>query len=130
MPRTLTIPPNLVPRVREGTYGLLAVAAGAIEQSAQAHEQPEAISLTHQEHALALLARLGWSSNQDSEQAIELAREHRASLHAAVEAMIPLLAGWLDELDPDDASRPRRAEELRLIRQFVLELEGERGDLQ
>ncbi len=59
--------------------------------------------------------------DQDSEQAIE---------HAAVEAMIPLLAVCFDETDPDDASRPRRAEERRLIRQFAIGLEGERGGLQ
>jgi hypothetical protein len=46
---------------------------------------------------------------------IELAPEHSAALHAAIEAMDPLVATWFDKLDPDDASRSDRGEELRLI---------------
>jgi hypothetical protein len=127
MAKTLTVAPNLVPRVREATYGLLAVAAGAIAGAAHANEQPEPTSCTHLEHALAMLDRLGWTSGQDTKEAIELDPEHNQTLHAAIEAQVPLLAEWLHELDPDDASRPHRAEELRLIRQFVVRLTEERG---
>jgi hypothetical protein len=126
MTKTLTVPPNLVPRVREGPYGLLAVAAQAIEQSAHAHRRPERLSRINLEHAWALLGRLGWTSGQDTEEVIELAREHSTTLHAAVETMVPLLAERLNDLDPDNASRPDRVEELRLIRQFAVGLE-ERG---
>jgi hypothetical protein len=56
--------------------------------------------------------------------------EHSTALHAAIETMVPLLAKWLDELDPDDASRPDRAEELRPIRQLAVGLEGEHGGSQ
>jgi hypothetical protein len=45
--KTLTVPPNLVRRAREGTYGLLAVAAQAIVGSAYASEQPEPTSRTN-----------------------------------------------------------------------------------
>lgn len=87
------------------------------------------MSRTSLDHAWALLGRLGWTGDQDTGEAIELAPEHSTALHAALETMVPLLAEWLDELDPDDASRPHRAEELRLIRQFAVGLEGERGGL-
>jgi hypothetical protein len=127
MTKPLTVPANLVPRVREGTYGLLAAAAEAILGPAQVHEQPEPTSRTDLEHALAVLDRLGWTSHQDTGQAVELDPEHRTVLHAAIEVQLPLLAQWLGDLDPDDASRPDRAEELRLIRQFAAGLQGERG---
>src|ERR1700677_2983073 len=128
MAETLTVPPNLVGRVREGTYGLLA--AEAIVRSAHAHEQPEPMSHTNLEHASALPGRLGWTGDQDSGEAIERAPEHSTALHAAIETMVPLLAGWLDDLDLADARRPDRAEELRLVRQFAVGLEGDRGGLQ
>ncbi|MGD1056431.1 MAG: hypothetical protein ABR992_03365 [Solirubrobacteraceae bacterium] len=127
MTKALTVPPNLVGRVREGTYGVLAVAAEAIVQSAHAHEQPEPTSRINQKHAEVMLDRLGWFSGQDPQQAIELEPEHRQTLYAAIEAQLPLLAEWLGDLDPDDTSRPDRAEELRLIQQFADGLEGDRG---
>jgi hypothetical protein len=130
MAKTLTVPSNLVRRVREGTYGLLAVAAEAIERSAYANEQPEPASRTYLEHALAMLDRLGWTSDQDTQQAIELDPEHSTALYAAIEAQIPLLAEWLGDRDPDDASRPDRAEELGAFRQFAVGLEGARGEPQ
>ncbi|HSZ05170.1 MAG TPA: hypothetical protein VK778_08205, partial [Solirubrobacteraceae bacterium] len=68
-----------------------------------------------------LLGRLGWSAEKDTGEVIELGiAEHGVALHAAVETMIPLLAEWLDELDPADASRPDRADELRLLRQLAV----------
>jgi hypothetical protein len=127
MTKPLTVPPNLVARVREGIYGLLAVTAEAIERSAYANEQPEPTSRTYLEHALAMLDRLGWTSNQGTEQAVELDPEHSRALYAAIESQVPPLAEWLGDLDPDDASRPGRAEELRLVRQFAVGLGGERG---
>jgi hypothetical protein len=127
MAKPLTVPPNLVPRVRECTYGLLAVAAAATVRSTYANEQPEPTSRTNLEHALVILDRLGWTSDQGTKQAIELDPGHSTALYAAIEAEVPLLAEWLGDLDPDDTSRPDRAEELRLIRQCAVGLEGERG---
>jgi DNA-binding CsgD family transcriptional regulator len=126
--KSLTVPVNLVPRVREGAYGLLAAGAEAIVRSAHAHEQPGPMSCADVEHALALLGRVGWSGEQDTEEAIELAREHGAWLHAAIETMNPLLTEWLDELDPDDASRPDRAEELRAVQQLAVGVEVVLGE--
>jgi hypothetical protein len=127
MAKTLIVPPNLVVRVREGTYGLLAAAAEATVGPAHVHEQPEPTSRAGLEHALAMLDRLGWTSDQDTGRAIALDPGHRTALHAAIEVQLPLLAQWLGDLDPDDRSRPDRAEELRLIRQFAIGLEGERS---
>jgi DNA-binding NarL/FixJ family response regulator len=128
MDKTLTVPPNLISRVREATYGLLADAAAAIEGSAHANEQPEPTTRTSLEHAFAMLDQLRWTIGQDAQgEAIDLASSHSQALHAAIEAQVPLLAGWLDELDADDPTRLGRAEELRLLRQFALQLEGQRG---
>lgn len=113
----LAVPPMLVDRVREGAYGLLALASEAIVRCALTHTEPEPMSRTQLERAWGLLGRLGWSAEKDTGEVIELGiAEHGVALHAAVETMIPLLAEWLDELDPADASRPDRADELRLLR--------------
>ncbi|HSZ03849.1 MAG TPA: hypothetical protein VK778_01465, partial [Solirubrobacteraceae bacterium] len=54
-----------------------------------------------------LLGRLGWSAEKDTGEVIELGiAEHGVALHAAVETMIPLLAEWLDDLDPPIRANP------------------------
>ncbi len=117
----IAIPPPLAGRVREGAYGLLALAGEAIARSAHSHTKPEPMSRPELEHAWTLLARLGWSAGTDTGEAIELRiAEHGVAVHAAAETMIPLLSEWLGDLDPTDATRPDRADELRLLRQFVL----------
>ena len=89
-------------------------------RSAHAHAKPEPMNRPELERAWALLARVGWSADKDTQQAIELGvAEHGVALHAAIETMIPLLAEWLDGLDPADASRPDRTDELHLLRQFA-----------
>jgi hypothetical protein len=73
------------------------------------------------ERAWTLLVRLGWTDGSDTGNAIELhTAEHGVAVHASIETMIPLLTEWLDELDPSDANRPDRADELELLRQFAL----------
>lgn len=128
MAETLIVPPSLVPRIREGTYGLLVAAAETIVQSAHVHGQPEPVSCANLEHAFAVLGQIGWTGEQDTEEAIELAPEHSKALHASIEMMLPLLTEWFDELDPDDASRPRRSQELLDIRQLAVGFEGTRGE--
>jgi hypothetical protein len=65
---------------------------------------------------------LGWRASDHSGEGIELGiSEHGATLHAAVETMLPLLAKWFDELDPADSGRPDRADELRRLRQFAVQ---------
>lgn len=130
MAKALTAPPDLVGCVHEGSYGLLAAAAEAIVVSAHPHEPCTPMSRRKLEHAWALLGGLGWTSNEDNEEAIELAPEQSTTLRAAIETMVPLPAKWLGERDPDDASRPDRADELRLVRQFAVRLEGEPGGYQ
>jgi len=118
-PATLMIPPTLLVRVREGAYGLVAAASEDIDQSARACVEPEPESRPKLEAAWGLLDAIGWSDEQDTEAIIELPLiEHGATLLAAVEDILPLMAGWLDELDPADERRAERADELRLLRQL------------
>jgi hypothetical protein len=117
----LAIPPLLVGRVREGAYELLAVAAEAIVHAAHAHTKPEPMSRPELERAWTLLVRLDWTADKHRGEAIELAiAEHGVAVHAAIETMIPILTGRLDGLDPTDATRPDRADELELLHQFAL----------
>jgi len=118
-PATLMIPPTLLVRVREGAYGLVAAASEDFDQSARACVEPEPESRPKLEAAWGLLDAIGWSDEQDTEAIIELPLiEHGATLLAAVEDILPLMAGWLDELDPADERRAERADELRLLRQL------------
>jgi hypothetical protein len=117
----LAIPPVLTGRVREGAYALLAVAAEAIVRSAHAHTKPEPMSRPELERAWTLLARLGWTADKDTADAIELdIADYGTAVHAAIETMIPLLTESLDHLDPNHTTRPNHADELRLLRQFAL----------
>lgn len=117
----IAIPHLLVGRVREGAYGLLALAAEAIVRSAHVHAQPEPMNRPELERAWTLLARLGWTADKDTGEAIELnIAEHGVAVHAAVETMIPLLTERLDGLDPTDLTRPDRTDELELLHQFAL----------
>jgi hypothetical protein len=119
----LTVPPVLVRGVREGAYRLLAVAAEAILKCGQAQAQPEPASRTHLERAWGLLGRLGWTTEKDTGQAVELdIAEHGVALHASIEAMIALLVERLAELDPASTSRDDRADELRLLRQLAVKV--------
>jgi hypothetical protein len=114
------IPPALIGRVREGAYGLLAVAAEAIVRSAHAHTKPDPTSRPELERAWTLLARLDWTTSTDIGAAIELnITEHGVAIHTAIETVIPLLTEWLDSLDPNDTTRPERTDELHLLHQFA-----------
>jgi hypothetical protein len=118
----LAVPPMLVDRVREGAYRLLVAAGETIVRSAQAQDKPEPMSRAQLEHAWALLGRVGWAAGTETSEAIELGiAEHGLTLRAALETVIPLLTGRLDSLDPADATRPRHADELRLLGQFALQ---------
>jgi hypothetical protein len=66
-----------------------------------------------------LLDAIGWNDEQDTGAITELTIiQHGATLLAAIEDILPLMAGWLDELDPADERRAERADESRLLRQL------------
>jgi len=117
---TLMIPPTLIERVREGVYGLLVVAAEDITRSAHAHTQPEPETRPQLDRAWTLLNWLGWiAHDEDVERMLELpVAEHGETLLAALDVTTRLLAEWLDDTDPDDPQKPRKADELQLMRQF------------
>jgi hypothetical protein len=121
-PAALMIPPTLLVRVREGTYGLLAAASEDIDQSARACVEPEPTSHPKLEAAWGLLDTIGWSDKQDTGATIELPLPHGVTLLAAIEDILPLMAGWLNELDPADERRTERADELRLLRQLQVQV--------
>jgi hypothetical protein len=105
-PSAIRIPPTLLGRVREGAYGLLAAAGEALVRSALVHAQPEPIARPQLERAWALIVQLGWTPGKDT-GATELGiAEHGATVHAAIETMLPFLTAWFNELEPADTRRP------------------------
>jgi hypothetical protein len=65
-----------------------------------------------------LLDVIGWSDEDDhGEVAVDL-DEHSAALLAALDEIRPMLAEWLAEMADDDADKPGREDEYRLVRQF------------
>ena len=48
-------------------------------------------------------------------------------LRCAVEVMVPMLAGWLGEMDAADPRRSEREDELRLMRQLAPQLSRAKG---
>jgi hypothetical protein len=112
MPATLTIPPRLVERVREGAFALLAAPAEAIVAGALVAALPEPETRRQLQGALALLDLL------DSDTGAMLEVPASPLLLASVEDILPKLQAWFDELDATDERRPGWTEELRLLRQF------------
>jgi hypothetical protein len=112
---TLTMPPDLIGRAREGVYWQLAAAAEVIVADALTNAPPAPETRRQLKGALALLDLLTGEPGAPLELATA---EHGPLLAAAVADMLPKLQLWLDELDDGDERRPERTDELRLLCQF------------
>jgi hypothetical protein len=119
LPAPLTIPAVLVERVRESAYGLLVVAASEVERSVSAHVAPEPDTRERFDRVWALLEAIGWSGRAGIELSIT---GHGEALLAAVEGALTDMQGWLDETAETDARRAERGDELRLMRQFAVQV--------
>jgi len=131
MSSTLMIPPVVVPRVREGALAHLETLGERIAGATWYQEQCEALFEQVQEQ-WALLDVLGWSEEEDTGEPIEadIASIGKAMKFVADDMTVDMVR-WFGEMDEDEPERPARAEELRLMQQFRVQVraatKGRRG---
>jgi hypothetical protein len=112
---TLTIPPSLVPQVREGAVELAKDVAEAIDQG----DDPRGCA----ERLTAVARLLDATDDKNTGAIVELdIAEHGETLRRALVVMLPLLENWINEVKADDPSKPERENELRLMRQLVAQV--------
>ena len=131
MSSTLMIPPAVVPRVREGAVALLTQLGAELSDATWYPEQCEPLYQQVQEQ-WALLDVIGWADDDDHGETIEAdVASIGKPLRLAVDEMTPSLKQWLGEMDEHEPARPARAEELRLMQQFRIQVrravKGRRG---
>jgi hypothetical protein len=128
---TLMIPPAVVPRVREGALAHLETLGKRIADATWYQEECEALYEQVQEQ-WALLDVIGWSEEEDTGEMIEadIASIGKAIKFVADDMTISMVQ-WFGEMDEDDPERPARADELRLMQQFRVQVrratKGRRG---
>jgi hypothetical protein len=119
MSNILTIPPQVVLRVREGAHLELAQRANEIRHAAEAFEkdQPPLESRAAMERTWALLDVLAWAGNVRSLVELDM-RQHSTALIAALDAIGPEMARRLSEMPDEDERRPAREDEYQAVRGF------------
>jgi hypothetical protein len=119
MSNTLTIPPHVVPRLREGAHLQLARGADAIRHAAQAFEkdEPPLEGREEMERTWALLDVLGWAGAAPPPIELDM-RRHSIALIAALDEIVPDLARWLSEMSDQDERRPSRKDEYQAMCEF------------
>jgi len=131
MSSTLMIPPAVVPRVREGALAHLETLGERISTATWDQEKCEAL-FERVEEQWALLDVIGWSVEEDTGEMIEagIASVGKAVKFVADDMTVSMVR-WFGEMDDDDPDRPARAEELRLMQQFRVQVrratKGRRG---
>jgi hypothetical protein len=123
MTMTLTASSRVVGRLRDGAYLALAEAAQTIDAVARERERDiDSMQAAGERlrQAWQLLDALGWSAATETPATrVELPLpEHGPATLAALDTIIPLMAGWCDELNATDPTRPERVDELELLRDF------------
>jgi hypothetical protein len=131
MRSTLMIPPAVVPRVREGVLSQLETLGERIAGATWYQEKCEALFEQVKEQ-WALLDAIGWSAEEDTGETIEadIATVGKATKFVADDMTVSMVR-WFREMDEDEPERPARAEELRLMQQFRVQVRrattGRRG---
>ncbi len=123
MSSTVTIPAQVVPRLREGTYTRVHDLADLMVDGARRanrDDDPSALLKLREQldGTWRLLDASGWRTAEDH-AAVVVYSEHLAAVLAAVEAMLPLMAEWLADLADDDPARTEREDEDRMMREFA-----------
>lgn len=122
MSSTLMIPPAVVPRVREGALSHLTTLGERIAGATWYQDKCEALFEQAQEQ-WALLDVIGWSVEEHTGETIEadIATVGKATKFVADDMTVSMVR-WFSEMDEDDPDRPARAEELRLMQQFRVQV--------
>lgn len=118
-----TISETLLPRVREGLYSRVASICETADHAAGDPDReidPSAYREIRRrlEGAWSLLDVVGWTARENSAAVRVDVERHGATLLAAIETMLPMMAVWLRELEHDDPCRRDRVEELRALEQL------------
>ena len=128
MSSTLMIPPAVVSRVREGAVALLTTLGDKLSDATWYPEQCRPLYEQVQEQ-WRLLDAIGWSDEDDTGEMVEAdVASIGKPLRLAVDEMTPSLEQWLGEMREDDPERPARADELRLVQQFQIQVCGAIGE--
>ncbi|MGO9320954.1 MAG: hypothetical protein ACLQBY_09165 [Solirubrobacteraceae bacterium] len=117
MSSSIPIPGVVTPRLREGAKSLTRALGCNLQDAA---DDPPAFGELHERlrSVWGLLDVIGWGDADDhGEIEVDLGA-HSAALLAALDEILPTLAEWLAEMADDDADKPSRADEYRLVRQF------------
>jgi hypothetical protein len=116
---TLTVPAEVLPRLRAGAQLQLENAAAVIQRDAGAWDKDDAPLEAREQmrRAWALIDVLGWAG--DVPESIKLdAHEHADALCQAVADMLASITEVIAELPEDNPLRAERAEELQALREF------------
>lgn len=124
---TLTIPPRVIPRVRDGAFAGLRNCAEGIDQAGRDLGEHERVR-RRLRATWRLLDAIGWSSTDPPVVGMEIdVCEHGGALLAALEPMLTLLGGWLGEIPAGDPRLPARRAELEAVREIVAQTRREAG---
>jgi hypothetical protein len=117
MSTEIPIPVAVAPRLREGAKSLMRTLGCDLEDAV---DDPPAFGELHERlrGVWGLLDVIGWSDEDDHGEATVDLDEHSAALLAALDEILPMLAGWLAEMADDDPDKPSREAEYRLVAQF------------
>ncbi|HXN39373.1 MAG TPA: hypothetical protein VN892_15140 [Solirubrobacteraceae bacterium] len=125
---TVTIPPGVIARVREGAFSALRDCAEGIDQAGRdpgEHEQVRA----RLRGMWRLLDAIGWTSPDDhSVVGLQVdPGEHAQALLVALDPILALLEGWLADLPEFDPRRPAKQAEVQAVREFTARVRGVGG---
>jgi hypothetical protein len=129
--RRVMIPPAVVPRLREGALAHLETLGERISTATWYQEKCEAL-FEQVQGQWALLDAIGWDAEDDTGEMIEAdIASVGKPMKVVADDMTVSMAGWFGEMDEDEPERPARAEELRLMQQFRVQVrratKGRRG---
>jgi hypothetical protein len=125
---TVTIPPEVIARVREGAFSALRDCAEAIDQAGHdpgAHEQAR----VRLQGVWRLLDAIGWTSAKDHPVVgVKIdPGEHAQALLATLEPMLPLLEDWLADLPEFDPRLAGKQAEVQAVRDFAARVRAQGG---
>lgn len=115
---TLPVPAALIARVREGASEVAKAVAEAIDNGENLHDCARRLE------AIAGLLDVLDSADPDTTLARDVAA-HGEALRQAVETMLPLMEGWITEVEPAD--REAREDELWRMRQLAAQINRATG---
>ncbi len=116
MTAKLSVPVQVIGRVREGAYGVIVAASEALSAAALVQAKPERESRERLIRAWSLLERIGWYAVNDPPAVVLDAAEHAGAVADALGNITRLLATWSQKTE--QANRDELRAELHELRRF------------